>query len=613
MSRLRFPAQRTLLTLAAGCLLASATSAHAAIIYVDESATGLRNGSTWQHAFNRLRPALLAARSGDEVRIAQGTYCPAQPGQSRVLSFIIPAGASVVGGFAGDGAVDPDAYDPETFVTTLTGDINGDDGANFANVEDNCHHVVTVLGGGRSTILRGVTVSGGNADGATAADGSTDDSVSGISGAGIAVRDAGSPSILECVIELNQAAFAGAGVHAPLGSPLLRRCVVQDNRVTGDASIGGAAVLGDGSRVQRCEFLGNAAGRSGGALVGSNIAFTNCDFEDNSAGEFGGAVIGNDLDFTDCFFIGNSAMHGGALRCANATLTNCTFEDNTAERRGGAILAAGTLRLSDSTFALNTALTGGAVDVRGAFQAVSCLFDRNTTGVDGGLDGGAIALRGLSNLINCSFLANVAGRAGGAISLDEGAAVAVNCLLSGNRARRIGGAIHNERAAFEINNCAIVGNLTDLHSGPGQANNGGAVHNRHGGTLRVHNSLLWGNTADGGVAEGAQLFHEGGVLIIKHSHVQGWSGAMGGDNNTSDDPLFIDADGPDDIFGTADDDLRLQAGSPARDAGDNALLPRDVFDIDADGRRQELTPLDLLGERRVRDGNVDRGPIEFGP
>ena len=44
--------------------------------------------------------------------------------------------------------------------------------------------------------------------------------------------------------------------------------------------------------------------------------------------------------------------------------------------------------------------------------------------------------------------------------------------------------------------------------------------------------------------------------------------------NSSADPLFLDADGLDNIPGTEDDDLRLQSGSPAIDAGDNAALLR---------------------------------------
>jgi len=46
--------------------------------------------------------------------------------------------------------------------------------------------------------------------------------------------------------------------------------------------------------------------------------------------------------------------------------------------------------------------------------------------------------------------------------------------------------------------------------------------------------------------------------------------------------LFVDADGTDDVVGTEDDNLRLQAGSPCIDAGNNAAVPPEVT-VDLDG------------------------------
>src|SRR5688572_3138013 len=118
---------------AAACLLASPATVLADIVYVDDSATGANDGSSWENAFRKLRPALTVAQAGDTVRVAQGVYAPANAGGSRAATFSVPDSVRVVGGYAGDGAVDPDAFDPDTFITTLTGDLNGDDGPDFAN------------------------------------------------------------------------------------------------------------------------------------------------------------------------------------------------------------------------------------------------------------------------------------------------------------------------------------------------------------------------------------------------------------------------------------------------------------------------------------------------
>jgi len=46
------------------------------VIYVDDDAAGANNGSSWANAFNYLQDALEVAESGDEIRVAQGTYKP---------------------------------------------------------------------------------------------------------------------------------------------------------------------------------------------------------------------------------------------------------------------------------------------------------------------------------------------------------------------------------------------------------------------------------------------------------------------------------------------------------------------------------------------------------
>ena len=86
-------------------------------------------------------------------------------------------------------------------------------------------------------------------------------------------------------------------------------------------------------------------------------------------------------------------------------------------------------------------------------------------------------------------------------------------------------------------------------------------------------------------------------MTATYSDIQGgWSGT----GNLDADPLFVDADGADDVAGTADDNLRLQPGSPAIDAGNNAAVPAGVT-------------TDLDGAPRIFNSVVDMGAYEHRP
>jgi len=79
-------------------------------------------------------------------------------------------------------------------------------------------------------------------------------------------------------------------------------------------------------------------------------------------------------------------------------------------------------------------------------------------------------------------------------------------------------------------------------------------------------------------------------------------------------------DGGDNRWGDANDDygnLRLAAGSPCIDKGDNNSVPADTADLDNDANTVEQTPLDIDLHSRFVDGDpnsavvVDMGAYEF--
>ncbi|MHC4572904.1 MAG: hypothetical protein ACYS76_02035 [Planctomycetota bacterium] len=204
----------------------------------------------------------------------------------------------------------------------------------------------------------------------------------------------------------------------------------------------------------------------------------------------------------------------------------------------------------------------------------------------GGLhNAGAGMFNGFSSptVTNCTFSGNSANFGGGMYNWGSSPTV-TNCTFSGNDAVQTGGGMDNNIGSPTVTNCTFSGNSAAI---------GGGMYNSTSSPT-VTNCIFWAS----------QIFP--GDINVMYSNVQG---GYSGTGNINADPLFVDADGPDDTYGTPDDDLRLQPGSPCIDAGDNTAVPADTADLDNDANTTERTPLDIEGEGRFVDdvGTADTG------
>jgi len=121
------------------------------LVYIDETATGNNDGTSWPDAFTNLQDALaLGARS---FRIAAGTYKPTATTQ-REISFDIPAGSRLIGGYPNGGG----PVDLEQNITILSGEID-----NVSGYSGNSYHVVKVINA-NDVVIRGIHIKDGNAD-----------------------------------------------------------------------------------------------------------------------------------------------------------------------------------------------------------------------------------------------------------------------------------------------------------------------------------------------------------------------------------------------------------------------------------------------------------------
>lgn len=264
---------------------------------------------------------------------------------------------------------------------------------------------------------------------------------------------------------------------------------------------------------------------------------------------------------------------------------------------------------------------GGLYVAGGSPKIVNCRFVNNRAADSGGgfyLDG--TSLTGLPAwVVNCQFVNNEAwaagdptGGGGGAYLTGNGPSpfvpvILTNCVFNGNFTFGQGGGLFADAISLfplTMVNCTFVWNSACEPEG-------------QGATLLmlsvVANSILWNNGSY--KCESSQLDAFTGAIFVAHSCIEGWSGDLDpdGPGNISDYPLFVDADGADNLPGNEDDDLRLGYLSPCVDAGNNLLVPPDLIDLDMDGIFLEPLPLDINLEPRFLeppDAIIDMGAYE---
>ena len=335
---------------------------------------------------------------------------------------------------------------------------------------------------------------------------------------------------------------------------------------------------------------GNSDERGGGIYNNSaSPQIANCKFLDNVAVQ-GGAIFNyysQSPTITGCLFSNNTATSGAAIRNweSSPSIYNCTFDSNTSPSgsQSGIIynqsnsapdISFCTFSNNNKTAILNMANDNGSVPI-----ISDCIFWENNDPVDAGA---MYNFQSSPVVDRCYFWSNSSGGDGGAINNYNASPIITNCVFSGNSSGARGGALNNRDNSFPIIvNCTFYAN---------SANQGGAISNDNSAS-EVTNSILWANTAGSDPSvHNENIFR---VPSWAYSDVEGcggdssWQNACGWNKGgcIDQDPLFVDADGPDNNPGGGDDDLSLDTGSPCRDSADGDSAP--ASDIMGAGRHDD--------------------------
>lgn len=316
------------------------------VLYVKADSAATSNtpnlGISWATAYPDLQMAIAAAKAGNEIWVAAGTYKPTA-GTDRSISFVMSEDVVIYGGFRGTETSIKDRKFQYN-ATILSGEIG------TTSTSDNSYHVIV---GGNYGSLDGFTITGGKAYGHIY-DGTS-------YGGGGMINDHASPSIRNCIFDHNAA-----------GDPAAY--------FSGVAPGGGIYNVSASPMITNCMFFGNTSNASGGLLLGvdgqggaifndskSSPKIVNCVFLYNSA------VGGCGSSSTSSKGQGGAGLGGAIFDAGSGSIVNCTFIWNrVAGGEGGGI---GGGRTGDWTPGMTGAALGSALYIEGGSRTVTnCIF-----------------------------------------------------------------------------------------------------------------------------------------------------------------------------------------------------------------------------------------------
>ena len=371
----------------------------------------------------------------------------------------------------------------------------------------------------------------------------------------------------------NTATQAGGAVSISLNGATINNSQMTDNRVLGGnclpaCSVGkGGAIFSAGPlTVTKTTLANNFARLIGGGLAGNGeTVVLNSVLTGNKAGTVGDT--------------NNPGKGGGIFTSGKATLRSNIFQSNAAgspsSEGGGLYMQGGPLLASGNLYSLNTATRfgGGASVVNGLIS--DDRFLNNTASSEGG---GVIASGNLT-VTHTLFDGNVSSLSG-AISAQGVPTLELNVDNSlFIRNQRVSSAGVTDMRLFDLTARLVNNTFAD----PGTA--GGTSINIFRSNLLANNNIFANYGVSLSVGQAVSDLQEDYNLFF---NAPTGTGVTSGGHSSTSNPLFVNPAGQ---------DYRLQAISPAREAGLDSALPAMIL-------------TDLGGGRR-RLGNIDQGAFEF--
>ncbi len=399
--------------------------------------------------------------------------------------------------------------------------------------------------------------------------------------------------------------------------------------VDGNGSLGSGISTVHHIKIENCDVINNSSSYYGGGVFSATAIITNSTISNNSSGKDGGGFWSSSATITNSTISNNSSGNDGGGFSASATITDSIISNNSSGNNGGGFhSSAYNTILTNSTISKNHAnnFGGGFYSSYNTTITNSTISDNNSSGKYGGFFSNKA-----TKVIDSTVSNNIANRDAGGFN-SNGTTTVLNSTIKNNQGTNGGGFKSNGFTL--INNSKISNNSASL---------GGGFYINN--TLIVINSVLENNTATYGAGLYSTLnsYLNNNNFIGNSSsiHAKGVFVNNIFDNNDEDITLrgtsklynnYIDYNKIEegnhnvikkqnlqpstagDIYLNSDNET-LANNSPVIDKGLNPSSTTYKKIIDNDeiyNQMVELLTTDKVGNRRVHNGTIDMGAVEYG-
>ncbi|MEP7109906.1 MAG: GEVED domain-containing protein, partial [Ferruginibacter sp.] len=540
-----------------------AISQQPAVLYVNKTATGLNNGTSWQNAFTDLQTSFYYC--SDTIKVAKGNYPVSLTDPA--ASYRLSNHRVILGGYPNTGSPSNNDINTALNPVQIDGRING---------TEKCQNIITSINNDSTCRMIGFEIMNSAApeqfypsDYATIKVSHKSspyfeniklNCLTNQANSLIEINDQSKPKFYKCTIYngfISQNYDGGRTINITQNSaPSFTRCYFgKDTTATATTEIGASFLIdGAGGLIDSCVFYrarhNSIQNQHGSNPIIQNSAFTKCtgrNIENTAASP----VIINCV-FTDTAYYGNDFEGGSVANFNNSDVTflKCRFYNSYSYRYGGACANEN----SNAVFK-------------------NCVFKNCSAGFDAGT---LYNKTGRLKLINC-------------LSYDSRTVLNVSYTQSQFL-------LNTENSVSEIINSTI---LTGTSSGNSIITSAGGTD-----TLKFYNSIAWR------YGYNAQMINIGNdistannndpaICDIRNSILFRQQNTPVTSTTTGIDPKLTDLsaiEGIDNILYTNDDGLKPCTCSPGINAGNNNL-------------NQETK--DISGLNRVYNSNIDIGAYEI--